>query len=109
MSDHPELFPHQENFLESVQKLGDPARALLFYKTGAGKSLTAMLGMRELGHTYVVVIAPPSTHAQWQELGKQLKMGELDDGSVGGGGAELASDVDKDVFPLVLEGGKPFG
>ena len=75
MADHPELFPHQENFLESVQKLGDPARALLFYKTGAGKSLTAMLGMKALGHTFVVVIAPPSTHPQWQALAAQLGVG----------------------------------
>jgi superfamily II DNA or RNA helicase len=75
MTDHPDLFDHQENFLDDVPNLADPARALLFYKTGAGKSLTAMLGMRKLGHTYVVVIAPPSTHQQWRELGKQLKMG----------------------------------
>jgi superfamily II DNA or RNA helicase len=74
VTEHPELFPHQSTFLESVQNLGDPARALLFYKTGAGKSLTAMLGMRELGYTEVLVIAPPSTHMQWVALGWQLDM-----------------------------------
>jgi superfamily II DNA or RNA helicase len=77
MSEHPELFVHQKDFLDSVQNLPIPARALLFYKTGAGKSLTSMLGMKALGHTYVVVIAPPSTHPQWVALADSLGMSVL--------------------------------
>lgn len=69
MSDLPVLFAHQENFLEAAPDLAVPARACLYYKTGSGKSLTAMLGMKELGYTQVLVIAPPSTHAQWWRWG----------------------------------------
>src|SRR6478735_8545033 len=64
----PELFDHQKIFLDDVENLVFPQRALLFYKTGAGKSLTAMLGMKMMGHTEVTVVAPPSTHVQWQKL-----------------------------------------
>lgn len=77
MSELPALFDHQENFLEAVPTLANPARACLYYKTGAGKSLTAMLGMKALGHLYVVVIAPPSTHPQWAALAKRLDMSVL--------------------------------
>lgn len=77
MSDLPVLFDHQENFLEAAPTLTVPARACLYYKTGSGKSLTAMLGMKELGHLYVVVIAPPSTHPQWVALADKLGMSVL--------------------------------
>jgi superfamily II DNA or RNA helicase len=65
------LFDHQQDFLDVVE---GSDRHLLFYKTGAGKSLTAMLGMKKLGQTYVLVIAPPSTHDTWMALGNQLDM-----------------------------------
>lgn len=68
------LFEHQENFLANVELLPKPARACLYFKTGAGKSLAAMMGMVRLGHTEVVVIAPPSTHPQWQALAATLGM-----------------------------------
>jgi superfamily II DNA or RNA helicase len=68
------LFDHQVEFLDGIVTQPQPARACLYYKTGAGKSLTSMLGMRKLGHSYVTVIAPPSTHPQWVELGKRLDM-----------------------------------
>jgi superfamily II DNA or RNA helicase len=74
MSDHPELFDHQENFLDAVPHLAHPARACLYFKTGAGKSLTAMLGMKKLGYKDVLVIAPPSTHRQWMDLATSLGM-----------------------------------
>jgi hypothetical protein len=74
MTDHPVLFDHQENFLDDVPNLAEPQRALLFYKTGAGKSLTAMLGIRKMGYTYTVVISPPSTHRQWMDLAASLGM-----------------------------------
>jgi superfamily II DNA or RNA helicase len=45
MSELPDLFDHQKNFLDDVDNLVSPARACLYFKTGAGKSLTAMLGM----------------------------------------------------------------
>jgi superfamily II DNA or RNA helicase len=74
MSELPELFDHQKEFLDDVGNQKFPQRALLFYKTGAGKSLTAMLGMQKLGYTKILVIAPPSTHLQWVTVGKLLDM-----------------------------------
>ncbi len=74
MADHPELFDHQKDFLDDVENLSSPQRACLYYKTGAGKSMTAMLGMRKLGYTEVLVIAPPATHRQWEELAQSLSM-----------------------------------
>lgn len=69
-----ELFEHQRDFLDGIVSQPAPARACLYFKTGAGKSMTAMLGMRTLGYDEVLVIAPPSTHAQWEALAQQLGM-----------------------------------
>jgi superfamily II DNA or RNA helicase len=74
MSELPELFDHQRNFLDDIEGLNGRARVCLYFKTGAGKSLTAMLGMQQLGYTEVLVIAPPSTHFQWVALGWELNM-----------------------------------
>lgn len=62
------LFDYQENFLESVRDQAEPVRACLYYKTGAGKSLTAVLGLKELHYDQALIIAPPSTHLQWAQL-----------------------------------------
>lgn len=64
-----ELFDYQKNFLDSVVTQPSPVRACLYYKTGAGKSLTAVLGIKALGYDEAVVIAPPSTHPQWEAVG----------------------------------------
>jgi superfamily II DNA or RNA helicase len=74
MPDHPELFDHQKNFLDDVGNLASPARACIYFKTGAGKSLTSMLGMKKLGFTDVLVICPPATHLQWEALADSLGM-----------------------------------
>ena len=74
MTKHKQLFDHQKNFLDDVDNLATPARACLYFKTGAGKSLTAMLGMQKLGYTDVLVICPPATHLQWEALATSLGM-----------------------------------
>lgn len=74
MSEHEVLFDHQKEFLDDIENLKSPARACLYYKTGAGKSLTAMLGMKKLGYTDVLVICPPATHLQWEALATSLDM-----------------------------------
>lgn len=74
MPSKPELFDHQKIFLDEIVNLPEPERACLYYKTGAGKSLTALLGVQHCGYKNVVVIAPPSTHMQWIELGEQYNM-----------------------------------
>ena len=68
------LFDHQQDFLDGIVSQPAPARACLYFRTGAGKSTTAMLGMRTLGYTRVLVIAPPSTHLQWEALANELGM-----------------------------------
>lgn len=70
----PELFDHQKIFLDDIGNLRFPQRACLFHKTGAGKSLTSMLGMKALGRPEVLVIAPPSTHVQWEKLASDFGM-----------------------------------
>lgn len=66
------LFDYQQQFIHEAMSRPQPLRACLFYKTGAGKSLTALAGVARLGHTECVVVAPPSTHRQWWELGVKL-------------------------------------
>jgi hypothetical protein len=70
-----ELFDHQKNFVEGVQDLPEPARACLYFKTGAGKSRASLEGMKALGYTYVLVVSPPSTHKQWLDLGRSMGIG----------------------------------
>jgi hypothetical protein len=66
-----ELFEHQRKFLEEIVLEKEPARACLYFKTGSGKSLTAVLGMKALGYQRVLVIAPLSTHTAWKVLGEK--------------------------------------
>lgn len=47
-------------------------RLCLYYRTGAGKSITALACLALSGYTSAVVVAPPSTHNQWSSLGEQL-------------------------------------
>lgn len=47
-------------------------RALLFYKTGAGKTYTAAGMLHQLGYDKAVVIAPPSTHGSWKSVMAKL-------------------------------------
>jgi superfamily II DNA or RNA helicase len=66
------LFDYQQEFLDVAAANQIRFRACLYYKTGAGKSLTALGAVALLGHDECLVIAPPSTHRQWWELGRQL-------------------------------------
>lgn len=68
------LFDHQTAFVDAIVDDPFPQRACVFFKTGAGKSLTAVLGLQALGYDSALVIAPPSTHAQWAELGRKYGM-----------------------------------
>lgn len=68
------LFDHQLEFLDAVPSLPTPVRACLYYKTGAGKSLTSLMAMVALGYERVLVIAPPATHAQWVVLGWKMNV-----------------------------------
>ena len=66
-------FDYQLVALTSASAQAGPApRLCLYYKTGAGKSLTALSCVALWGHSEALVIAPPSTHDQWTELGTKL-------------------------------------
>lgn len=49
-------------------------RICLYHRTGAGKSVTALATLSLWGYQTAVVIAPPSTHAAWQETAMKLGM-----------------------------------
>jgi len=69
-----EFFDYQVDALvKAADQVGSQARCL-YYKTGAGKSLTALSMIWLWGFNAVVVIAPPSTHAAWEELGRTLSV-----------------------------------
>lgn len=53
---------------------GVPPRCCLYYRTGAGKSLTSLVQMRLWGELGALVIAPPSTHDTWYETAAALGM-----------------------------------
>jgi len=69
------FFDYQiEALINAGQQTGPAPRLCLYYKTGAGKSLTALAAVKRWGHNEVVVIAPPATHNQWMLLGFKLKV-----------------------------------
>ena len=61
------LFDYQE---EAVAGATD--RMCLYFKTGAGKSITALACLVKLGYAVAVVVAPPSTHSQWRLAGAKF-------------------------------------
>ena len=60
--------------LETLQdwETNDRQRVCLYYRTGAGKSRTALALLALRGYTEAVVVAPPVTHQAWQELGTTM-------------------------------------
>lgn len=67
----------QDCQLEAIDKafrdaLLETPRVCLYYKTGAGKSITSMACLNAWGCKRALVIAPPSTHADWQALGERI-------------------------------------
>lgn len=66
-------FDYQREVLEAEHATdADSLRACLYYRTGAGKSLTALALVAQAGCEAAVVIAPPSTHDTWVEAGQRL-------------------------------------
>ena len=57
-----EWFDYQEKIFSEVKDLPKPLRVCLYYRTGAGKSLTALTVMFLAGFSNALVIAPPATH-----------------------------------------------
>jgi len=71
------LHDYQRASVKVAESLGithKMPRLCLYYKTGAGKTLTALACIKVLGQTDVLVVAPPTTHALWQETGAKLEL-----------------------------------
>jgi superfamily II DNA or RNA helicase len=50
------------------------ARSCLYYKTGAGKTVTGLGCLYYMGASKALIIAPPSTHSQWRERAEQMNL-----------------------------------
>lgn len=68
------LFDHQRDAVNGMAKQSSPLRACLYFKTGAGKTLTGLLGAHHAGYDDVVVITPPATYKAWQVQAQALGM-----------------------------------
>ena len=64
-------FDYQEEALAEWAQQGAAPRACLYYKTGAGKTITALALMAQRGVHEVLVLAPPLTHAAWKETAQR--------------------------------------
>lgn len=47
-------------------------RLCLYYKTGAGKTRTALACILAMGYTDVVIVAPPTTHKHWEDTARDM-------------------------------------
>ena len=69
------FFDYQlETFDAWEQQSGDPERrrACLYYRTGAGKTITALCMLALNKDRSALVIAPPLTHGQWEAVAARL-------------------------------------
>jgi superfamily II DNA or RNA helicase len=69
------LHDYQRDSVKVAEGLGvthKQPRLALYYKTGAGKTRTALACLKVMGQTQALVVAPPTTHTMWQETGEQL-------------------------------------
>jgi len=57
---------------EAMGKTLSKPRLCLYYKTGAGKTRTALAAVYMMGHTEAVVVAPPTTHTHWRMTAKAI-------------------------------------
>lgn len=70
-----DLFDYQALALHAAATLpAATARLCLYYRTGAGKSITSMALALQWGVQRVVVVAPPITHPEWVALGRQFNI-----------------------------------
>lgn len=65
-----EFFTYQhETFDAMLDQSKEFLRWCLYYRTGAGKTVTALTMLRLSGHTKALVITPPITQERWREDG----------------------------------------
>lgn len=64
---------YQVDCFELFRQLPEEGQRLcLYYKTGAGKSITSLSCVALAGYQECVVVAPPATHDAWVALGEKL-------------------------------------
>lgn len=57
---------------EQLGKTHKMPRLCLYYKTGAGKTRTALAAVHVMGHSEVVIVAPPTTHKHWEDTARAM-------------------------------------
>lgn len=68
-----QLFDYQVEVLQAeADTPADKLRACLYYKTGAGKTITSLLMLAQAGCDSTMVVAPPSTHPAWIQQGERM-------------------------------------
>jgi len=58
--------------IEAKKHTSMAQRWCLYYKTGAGKTSTALAAVHVLGYTECVIIAPPTTHKHWEDTARAM-------------------------------------
>ena len=66
------FFDYQIDCFTLWEQQSGPGRICLYYRTGAGKSVTSLAAVSQRGFTEALVIAPPITKESWQELGEKI-------------------------------------
>lgn len=65
-------FDYQTEAFEVAEQQSGPLRMCLYYRTGAGKTITSLALVRLAGYEVATVIAPPITHEAWEKWGTKL-------------------------------------
>ena len=68
------FFDYQLDAFADLSHQPSAGRLCLYYRTGAGKSITALCALKLAGWHEALVIAPPITHPAWEALGETLDM-----------------------------------
>lgn len=66
------LTDYQVEAQEHARSMTGNQRLCLYYKTGAGKTITSLVCMAEWEQDFVVVVTPPATYDAWEEWGRRF-------------------------------------
>lgn len=69
------LHDYQRASVANAERMGQThkqPRMCLYYRTGAGKTRTALACVKVMGHDTAVIVAPPTTHKHWADTARDL-------------------------------------
>jgi superfamily II DNA or RNA helicase len=69
------LHDYQRASVARAETLGQThkqPRLCLYYKTGAGKTRTALACVHVMGYSECVIVAPPTTHKHWEDTARAM-------------------------------------